>query len=422
MNELLTKIGPYIDFQKGKAPSSTFAEFVDGLKPYLSPEYLRGVDNPLFVQPNGKLIEIDVGEIIVLWDGSNAGEIFISKKGILASTMTKLIVDEDEFDRRFFNYSMKHLEYILKAKTAGSGIPHVDKGIIKNLEIFNPCRPEQQKIAAILTKVDDAIQSVKNTIAKAERLKKAVMQNLLTGKLKPDGSWRRDDDFYETKIGLFPKHWTIKTVKDISSQVTDGEHTTPKRSDSGIYLLSARNVKNGFLTLDDVDFISEDVYNQIKKRCNPEADDILISCSGTIGNICRFPKNIRAGMVRSVAMVKLIKDLIEPEFVELLFQSWVIQRQIKILVSSSVQGNLFQGSIKKIKIPYPPEDERLMVIDKLSSLSNLVISKELKIQKLERLKKALMQNLLTGKVRVKIDESIKEKTEKYGKSFRTKCR
>ena len=77
----MTKIVPYINFQKGKAPSLTYEQFEEGLKPYLSPEYLRGTtDKPLFVQPNGKLVEIDGGEIIVLWDGSNAGETFISKK------------------------------------------------------------------------------------------------------------------------------------------------------------------------------------------------------------------------------------------------------------------------------------------------------------------------------------------------------
>ncbi len=66
----LKKIGPYINFTKGKAPSITFEKYEEGLKPYLSPEYLRSLSNPLYVSPNGKLVKVYDGEIIVLWDGS----------------------------------------------------------------------------------------------------------------------------------------------------------------------------------------------------------------------------------------------------------------------------------------------------------------------------------------------------------------
>lgn len=88
-----------------------------------------------------KQFQVDDGEVIVLWDGSNAGEIFISKKGILASTMVKLDFDEAEIYKPYYSYSFQYLEYVLKAKTAGSGIPHADKGVIKRLEFFKPKYP-----------------------------------------------------------------------------------------------------------------------------------------------------------------------------------------------------------------------------------------------------------------------------------------
>ncbi len=73
-----------------------------------------------------------------------------------------------------------------------------------------------------------------------------------------------------------------------------------------------------------------------------------------------------------------------------------------VSVSSSVQGNLFQGSIKKLKIPYPYETERLSIIEKFKGIYKIIESKQNKIKKLERIKKALMQNLLTGKIRMKM--------------------
>lgn len=127
----LVTIKKYIDFEKGKAPKETFDFPADGLVPYLSPEYLRGTGNPLYVKPNNKLVSIDEGELIILWDGSNAGEIFVSKKGVLGSTMTKIVFDENEFNKSYFTYALKYNEYFLKAKTAGSGIPQLTKELSK---------------------------------------------------------------------------------------------------------------------------------------------------------------------------------------------------------------------------------------------------------------------------------------------------
>lgn len=396
MTELLTKIGPFIDFKKGKAPANTYEKFEYGLKPYLSPEYLRGMDNPLFVKPNGKLIQVDEGEIIVLWDGSNAGEIFVSRAGILASTMTKLIVDENEFDRRYFNYSMKYLEYILKAKTAGSGIPHVDKGIIKNLELFKPPKPEQQKIAAILTKVDDAIQAVKNTIEKAERLKKSLMQNLLTGKLKPDGTWRRDDEFYEDeKFGKVPVGWNCGQLGNIA-EVIAGQSPTGDSYNSdgkGIPML------NGPTEFTDRYPVVVQYTTKPTKICNK--GDILFTVRGSsTGRMNIADKEYCIG--RGLAAIREIKDISDNGFIY--FTLITIAK--RILAEAKGAGSTFpnvnRGELLKKKIIYPKADEQFEIAKKIKSIENVIIQKETKIQKLERLKKALMQNLLTGKVRVKV--------------------
>ena len=402
----MEKIGKYItNYIKGKTPKVLFDNEFSNTLPYLSPDYLRGVSAPeLYAKKDEKTIVINDGEVIVLWDGSNAGEIFISKKGILASTMTMLQFDEKKINKAYFGYSFQYLEYILKAKTAGSGIPHADKGVIGKLDFYKPSLLEQTAIANILSKVDEAIASVQNSIATAECLKKSLMQNLLTGRMKPDGTMRSEDEFYvDEKFGRVPKGWEVKKVKDLSIQVTDGEHQTPERTDTGYYLLSARNIKNGLLSLDDVDYIPEKELKRIQRRCNPQGGDILISCSGTIGNVCIVPDGFVGGMVRSAALVKLNKEIIEPSFAELMFQSFFMQNQIKVAVSSSVQGNIFQGAIKKLRMFYPQnKQERLEILNKINQFNRIITDNVNKIAVLERLKKSLMQNLLTGRVRVKI--------------------
>src|SRR5690606_27881563 len=173
-----------------------------------------------YASPSSKTVQVEDGEVIVLWDGSNAGEIFISKKGILASTMVKLDFDKTEIYKPYYSYSFQYLEYVLKAKTAGSGIPHADKGVIKRLEFFKPEIPEQKAIATILSKVDEAIKATENSIKAAEKLKKSLMQNLLTGKLKPKGTWRKEDEFYkDEKFGSCPVGWHWGRLSEIADIV-----------------------------------------------------------------------------------------------------------------------------------------------------------------------------------------------------------
>ena len=306
----------------------------------------------------------------------------------------------------FFRWLSSHFiqERLTSVSEGTTGLGNLDIRFLRNLDIYFPDKHMQTAIANILSTVDEAIASVHNSIAAAERLKKSLMQNLLTGKMKPDGTFRTPDEFYiDEKFGKVPVGWEVKKVQELSIQVTDGEHQTPERTETGYYLLSARNIKNGYLSLDDVDYIPEKELRRIQKRCNPQAGDILISCSGTIGNVCIVPDGFIGGMVRSAALVKLNSDKIESQFAELLFQSHYLQNQMKVAVASSVQGNIFQGAIKKLRMFYPHDkQERLAITERLYLFNKEIASMQDKIIVLERLKKSLMQNLLTGKTKMNV--------------------
>ena len=151
-----------------------------------------------------------------------------------------------------------------------------------------------------------------------------------------------------------PKGWPVQNFEDISILITDGEHATPRRSDNGIYLLSARNVLNHTLQLDDVDFIDEDEYSRIARRVIPQEGDVLISCSGSIGRCCVVPANMRFQMVRSAALIRFT-DAINPIYAEWLITSDELQRQIAQSATQSSQANLFQGKIQKLHGYVPPK-------------------------------------------------------------------
>lgn len=403
----LIQIKKYICFEKGKAPKETFDLPAEGLVPYLSPEYLRNVGKPLYVKPSKKLTSIEEGEIIILWDGSNAGEIFISKSGVLASTMTKIVFDENEFDKKYFGYALKYNEYFLKAKTAGSGIPHVDKGIVKKLQIFKPNKTEQRTIASILTQVDEAIGATKNSIAKAERLKKALMQNLLTGKLKADGSRRREDEFYlDEKFGKVPKGWKVRRLDDVFfvNQETLSTKTKPD------YTFNYITIEATFTERIEWSLVSKEIFKDAPSRARriiKEGDILLSTVRPNLKSFLIFnkPKDIDGDWICSTGFGVLTpKENQDRNFYFFQILSEIGEKQFYRFVAGTNYPAINDRDFKRILFYEAPFEEQKIIGKKISKVSYFISTKQSKINKLERLKKGLMQNLLSGRVRVKVAE------------------
>jgi type I restriction enzyme S subunit len=298
------------------------------------------------------------------------------------------------------------------AKAAGLTRFGLNARTIGGLLIPMPSADEQSAIATVLDAVECAIVNARGVIGKAEHLQKGLMQQLLTGRVKPDGSVRPRSDFYEgKKLGFVPKGWTECRVRHLATKVTDGDHVTPKRVPKGFYLLSARNVGDGRLLLGDVDYVDEPELRRIRKRCDPEPNDLLISCSGTIGNACLVPEGMQCTLVRSAALVKFQPKKCNPKFMEWLFRATPMQRQMQVAASVSIQGNLFQGSIRRLWLMLPEDvDEQAAITAKLTAVERLILAKEQKIFALQRLKTSLMQNLLTGRIRLPVNGEAKEAT------------
>jgi len=167
-----------------------------------------------------------------------------------------------------------------------------------------------------------------------------------------------------------PESWEWVRLSDISKQITDGEHSTPKRVNEfcGYYLLSARNVRDGEIKLDDVDYVDRSEYERISARCNPVKGDILISCSGSIGRCAVVIDENNYVMVRSAAMVSAIKC--DPNYLMFAIQSECVQKQITALKKQTAQANLFLGAISILKIPLPPYLEQKRIVNRLNQVLN----------------------------------------------------
>lgn len=197
-----------------------------------------------------------------------------------------------------------------------------------------------------------------------------------------------------------PGGWTWASADQLTSFVTDGEHQTPERSESGMLLLSARNIHNGFLKLENVDYVPEHEYERISKRLAIQEGDVLLSCSGSVGRTCVAPASPKFTLVRSVAVLRPLTDM--GKFMSYALQSPFLQAQILEKQSQTAQANIFQGKIKTLIFPLPPLPEQRRIVARIEELfsrldAGVAALRHAKAQ-LQRYRQSVLAAAVTGQL------------------------
>ncbi|MBQ8506955.1 MAG: restriction endonuclease subunit S [Clostridia bacterium] len=273
-------------------------------------------------------------------------------------------------------------------------------------ELFLPIPPlaEQKRIVAKIEELLPYIDRYENAWSKLEDfnkrfpvdMQKSILQMAIQGKLveqRPEEGTGEDlyrqiqaekqaliksgaikkekplPEITEDELPFdIPENWKWAKLNEVSKKITDGEHKTPRRIDSydGYYLLSARNVRDGFVLLDNVDYVDREEYEKISTRCNPQRNDILISCSGSVGRCAVIEDDNKYVMVRSAAMISPI--FINSKYLMYAIQSETVQEQIRSKTKQTAQANLFQEAIRNLIIPLPPLAEQKRIVSKLEEI------------------------------------------------------
>lgn len=162
-----------------------------------------------------------------------------------------------------------------------------------------------------------------------------------------------------SELPALPEGWAWASVAEVAKFVTDGEHATPNRTESGVPLLSARNVRDGSLDLTKIDFVSPETHAVLCRRLRVEEGDVLLSCSGSVGRSCVVPAGSNFSLVRSVAVIR--PWLLDGSYLSLALRSPAMQAQIEQSKTETAQANIFQGRILRLAVPVAPraEQERL---------------------------------------------------------------
>jgi len=283
----------------------------------------------------------------------------------------------------------------------GSTFQAVNRSDIDTFFLPLPPLPEQNKIAQILSTVDETIEKTDYIIEETQQLKKGLMQKLFTEGI---GHTR----FKETKIGRIPDDWEVVNLFDVF-QVIDGDRGVnyPKSheifDDGYCVFLNAKNVTKFGFKFDEVQFITEQ-KDKIMGKGKLTRGDFVLTTRGTLGNFAYFDNHVAFENLRinsGMVVLRPLNDIVS-NYYDKYFKSNFMQNQVRTLSFGTAQSQLTVGGIQKFKLLVPPYEEQCKIAETLSEVDAKIETEQTFKSELEQLKKGLMQVLLTGKVRVKV--------------------
>jgi type I restriction enzyme S subunit len=255
----------------------------------------------------------------------------------------------------FLYWALRTIDLTLGLDRAAKGLT-LNKDKLVRVRVPLPPLPEQRRIAEILDKADELRAKRRAALAQLDTLSQSIFLHM----------------FGDPAAN--PKGFPTSIIDGIAEQVTDGEHLTPERTTDGIKLLSARNIRDGYIDFENVDYIGIGEYERIKKRCNPSRGDVLISCSGTIGRVASVESDERFSLVRSAALVRPNNAAVRTKFLEHYLRTPALKARMLRRANASGQANLFQGQIRELPVYMPSldlQDGFVRIVTRVASLKAL---------------------------------------------------
>ena len=311
----------------------------------------------------------------------------IAKNPLITNqTFIGLNPKKEKCDSNFLYYLISSNAKRLQSLSTGTTIAYLPRKKFENLKCAFPSLPEQQKIAAILTSVDNKIEVIDEQIAKTERLKKGLMQKLLSEGIG-------HTEFKDSEIGRIPKEWEAIRLGDI------GKVSMCKR------IMKKQTTQHGEIPFYKIGtfgkepdaFIPRELYEEYKSKYSfPKKGDILISASGTIGRTVVYDNEPAYFQDSNIVWIDNPENKILNSFL------YYIYKTVKWQTDGNTIARLYNDNIRRIKISVPPLTEQKQIARILSTTDDKLDTLRAKKEKYETLKKGLMQKLLTGEVRVKV--------------------
>lgn len=384
----------------GKTPSTKEPTFWDGDIPFVTPSDLTEA-------PYVNAIERFVTEA-----GANTGKMVpagsvaftcIASIGKSALTIEPSITNQQinscipkaGVDAYFLLQSLRQHTPEIQAISGTTAVPIINKTQFSGIQLSLPPLLEQQKIAEILTSVDEAIQATEAVIEQTKKVKQGVMNQLLT---KGIGHTR----FKQTEIGEIPEGWEVHPIGDLLESSQYGINKSLSADPLGYPVLRMGNIQDFRLDLSSLKYaeLDESETEQFLLR----RDDIIFNRTNSldlVGKVALIDVDLDLSFASYNVRLRVERSRAIPDWLFANLSSRQQQHRLRALATPGAsQANINPTKLKQLKLATPSIVEQRKITNHFDSIeSNLAVQRS-RIQNLRSVKSALMSDLLTGRKRV----------------------
>ena len=270
-----------------------------------------------------------------------------------------------------------------KAMAAGSTVNNLNKELVGATTVSYPVMDEQVKLGEFFDGIDHLITLHQRKCDETKQLKKFMLQKMFpkNGEKNP-----------KIRFEGFTDDWEQRKLIEVCDYV-DYRGKTPTKVDNGIFLVTAKNVKAGYIDYESSkEYISEDDYEEVMHRGKPEIGDVLITTEAPCGNVAQVNTS-NIALAQRIIKYRGHKNVIDNTYLKHYMLAPYFQ---KILFEKSSGGTVqgIKGSIlHQQHIIYPMYDEQLKIGEYFDSLDDLITLHQRKCEKLKALKKFMLQNM-----------------------------
>lgn len=335
--------------------------------------------------------DVLVAKITPCFENGKGGFVQGLKNGVgFGSTEFHVLRARKNSDSKFVYQFTNSQDFRLKGEsnmTGSAGQRRVPTEYLKTLDVAFPPLPEQQKIAAILSSVDDVIEKTRAQIDKLKDLKTGMMQELLT---KGIGH----KEFKNSPVGRIPKEWNVSIQGEVATFYNGRAYKLSEWEREGTPVIRLQN-----LTGSGTDFYYSTMQLPAKQYC--EKGDLLYMWSATFGpHIWHGPK--------AIFHYHIWKVVADETNITKTYLYYLLEFKTRQWKEQSTNGmgilHVTKGAMEGMELALPPLAEQHRIAQILDSVDSKLDALIRKLSLVSNTKKALMQELLTGKVRVKIDQ------------------
>lgn len=318
------------------------------------------------VLPSGSVLVSCIGSI---------GKIGILTKEACSNQQINAIIPQDEIDSRFIAYSLYAQRFVLESIANAPVVPIINKTDFSKITVGIPPKSTQLAIVSELDKINELIRLKKEQLKDFDNLAQSLFYEMFGDPVENE------------------KGWEVKKLGDICTDITDGDHMPPPKSEFGIPFITISDIDKDTrcLNFENTFYVPEDYYNNLKENRKPQKDDLLYTVTGSYGIPVIVKTDKKFCFQRHIALLRPNKEILSTIFL----CYWVLSDGVKFMADKVATGiaqkTVGLNSIRKFSCILPPLSLQHLFAQRIEQIEREKSEVQKSIQDLETLLASRMQ-------------------------------